>query len=74
VCVVGCEGLAVDPSGRRCEWGAHTIEEGDLLSVDGDHGDIYRGEVEVSRDRATELLQTFAEWRATEGAGLGQTA
>ena len=74
VCVVGCEGLAVDPSGRKCEWGAHTIEEGEPLSVDGDRGEIYRGEVEVLRDRPTELLQTFAEWRASERSGLGQTA
>jgi pyruvate, orthophosphate dikinase len=74
VCVVGCEGLAIDPSGCKCAWGAHTIEEGNILSVDGDRGEIYRGEVEVLRDRPTELLQTFAEWRAGEEAGLGQTA
>jgi len=74
VCVVGCEGLAIDPSGCKCAWGAHTIEEGNILSVDGDRGEIYRGEVEVLRDRPTELLQTCAEWRASEEAGSGQTA
>jgi len=41
---------------------------------DGDSGEIYRGEVEVLRDRPTGLLQTFAEWRASEEAGSAQTS
>jgi pyruvate, orthophosphate dikinase len=50
VCVVGCEGLAIDPSGRKCTWGAYTIEDGDILSVDGDTGEIYRGQVKFSEN------------------------
>jgi pyruvate,orthophosphate dikinase len=35
VCIVGCEGLIIDPSGRKGAFGAETIEEGKTLSVDG---------------------------------------
>jgi hypothetical protein len=66
VCIVGCEGLAIDPSGRKRTFGAQTIEEGEVLSVDGDRGDIYRGEIEVVRTRPTALLNRIAQWRAIE--------
>jgi pyruvate,orthophosphate dikinase len=66
VCIVGCEGLAINPSGRTCVWGGETIEEGQTLSIDGDTGEIYRGEVEVARDRPSELLAKIAAWRVKE--------
>jgi pyruvate,orthophosphate dikinase len=64
VCIVGCEGLTIDPSGRKGAFGAETIEEGETLSVDGVNGKIYRGEIEVVSGRPTELLATIARWRA----------
>jgi len=74
VCVVGCEGLAIDPSGRTCVWRGETIEEGQTLSVDGDAGEIYHGEVEVVTDRPCELLAKMADWRAKERSGVPPTA
>ena len=68
VCIVGCEGLAIGPSGCNGTFGAQTIEEGEVLSVDGDKGDIYRGEIEVVRTRPTALLDKIAHWRAIEAA------
>jgi len=66
VCIVGCERLAIDPSGQRAQWGDETIEEGDILTVDGATGDIYRGTVDVVRERPTALLAAVAAWRASE--------
>ncbi len=34
VCVVGCEKLAVDPSGCKCAWGSPCDQEGDILSAE----------------------------------------
>jgi pyruvate,orthophosphate dikinase len=62
VCIVGCEGLAMDPSGRKGAFGPQVIEEGEVLSVDGVKGEIYRGEIEVVRTRPTELLSKIAQW------------
>jgi len=64
VCVVGCEGLAIEPSARRCRWGNEAIAEGEILSVDGVTGEVYRGAVEIIRERPTALLATIAAWRA----------
>jgi pyruvate,orthophosphate dikinase len=38
VCIVGCEALTVDPSGRKGAFGAQMIDEGEVLSVDGRQG------------------------------------
>ena len=64
VCIVGCEGLSIDRSGRKGVFGQETIEEGEIVSVDGARGEIYRGAIEILRDRPTELLSKFALWRS----------
>lgn len=63
VCIVGCEGIVIDPSGRRAKFSGKTIEEGEILSVDGTKGEIYRGAMEVVTERATELLEQIAGWQ-----------
>jgi len=68
VCIVGCEGLSIDPSRRKGAFGAQTLKEGEILSVDGATGEIYRGAIEVHRDRPTELLSKIEQWRAAEGS------
>ncbi|GAB3813326.1 pyruvate, phosphate dikinase [Micromonospora zhanjiangensis] len=47
-CVCGAEELNVDTKGRRLT-GPHglVVEEGDLISIDGSSGAVYRGEVPV---------------------------
>ncbi len=74
VCIVGCEGLVIDPSARKGTFGAETIEEGEILSVDGVRGEIYRGAMEVLRERPTELLAKIAQWRAAQGSGIVRAA
>jgi pyruvate,orthophosphate dikinase len=66
VCIVGCERLAIDRSGQRARFGDQTVEEGDILTVDGAAGDVYLGTVEVVRERPTALLAAVAAWRTDE--------
>jgi pyruvate,orthophosphate dikinase len=68
-CIVGCEGLSLDPSGRKGAFGTETVEEGEVVSVDGVKGEIYRGTIEVLRDRPTGLLSKIKRWREAEGSG-----
>ncbi|MGB8275877.1 MAG: pyruvate, phosphate dikinase [Alphaproteobacteria bacterium] len=70
VCIVGCEGLSIDPSGRKGVFGAETIKEGEIVSVDGVKGEIYRGAIEVRRERPTELLSKIERWRGREESGI----
>jgi pyruvate,orthophosphate dikinase len=47
-CVCGAEELQVDTKNRRCTApGGVTVEEGDLISIDGSTGEVWLGEVPV---------------------------
>ncbi|HEX7745004.1 MAG TPA: pyruvate, phosphate dikinase [Micromonosporaceae bacterium] len=47
-CVCGADALDVDVREGRFTVGEHTVREGDVISIDGDSGKIYLGEVPVS--------------------------
>jgi pyruvate,orthophosphate dikinase len=64
VCVVGCPGLSVDSERRRLNLGSHQLNEGDLITVDGDRGLVYQGELEVRLERPQELIERIREWKA----------
>ena len=63
VCVVGCEGLIIDARGQSGDIASEKLLEGDIVTVDGATGAIFRGELEVVRERPVELLRTIASWR-----------
>lgn len=68
VCVVGCDSLVIEASGRRARFGAQTIEEGCTISVDGTGGAIFRGKVEVVSERPTKLLEKVYQWHGKPSA------
>jgi pyruvate,orthophosphate dikinase len=68
VCVVACDGLVIDPSGRSARFGTEALNEGDVVSVDGVSGEIYRGALEIDRERPAALLERLALWRAEAAA------
>ena len=75
VCLVGCGALEVDLIRRCCTIGERTLNEGDVLSLDGNEGCIYAGKVEIIEERPYRELQAIAEWQrnsiAAAHAGLG---
>jgi pyruvate,orthophosphate dikinase len=44
-CVAGAEGIHVDVSARLAFVGDQVIKEGDVITIDGSNGRVYRGEV-----------------------------
>lgn len=64
VCVVGCETLSIDASGRSCRFGDETVAEGDELSIDGTAGAVYRGTFSVRRQKPEEMLAAVRSWRS----------
>ena len=46
-CIVGAENLKIDKDERKISNDQITIEEGDLISLDGSTGEIFLGEVEL---------------------------
>jgi len=62
VCVVGCESLVIDEARRRCRISGQELREGATITVDGNSGKIFLGEVEYSSDRPTPLIEMVREW------------
>jgi pyruvate,orthophosphate dikinase len=55
-CVCGADALNVDTTARRFSVDGVTINEGDLISIDGSSGRVYLGEVPV---QSSEVVQYF---------------
>lgn len=64
VCGVG--ELSVAKDRRRATLGGRTLQEGDLVSVDGDRGLVALGELDRAEGAANEHLVTFESWLATD--------
>jgi pyruvate,orthophosphate dikinase len=63
VCLVDCDELTLDSERRRIRLGDTTLAEGEVISLDGETGRIYRGRLEVRRERPTEILAEVERWR-----------
>nr|WP_280173552.1 PEP/pyruvate-binding domain-containing protein [Hyphomicrobium sp. NDB2Meth4] len=69
-CLVACDALSIEPSGRAARFGGVEIAEGDTLSVDAATGLIYAGALEVKRTKPKEMLAEIKKWRRkSHGAG-----
>jgi len=64
VCLVGCADLEINLDARSCRIGGKTLQEGDLLSLDGNDGGIYAGRLAVIAERPERELTRIASWRA----------
>jgi len=56
-CVCGAEALDVDTKQRRMTVGGTTVEEGDVISIDGTSGAVYLGEVPVVASPVVEYFE-----------------
>jgi pyruvate,orthophosphate dikinase len=62
VCLVGCQTLGIDLDRRVCRIGTEEIAEGEVISLDGNTGAIYRGSLPVVRHRPERELAIVAGW------------
>lgn len=68
VCLVGCTDMRIDADGRSAYFGETRIAEGEILSIDGLSGDIFRGALTIRRQRPEAQLARLAAWRAQQGS------
>jgi pyruvate,orthophosphate dikinase len=66
VCLVGCEALTVSTDGQSCRIAGQLLHEGDIVTLDGESGDIFRGEIAAVEERPTAALAKVAAWRAAK--------
>ncbi|MGL5329112.1 MAG: pyruvate, phosphate dikinase [Peptostreptococcaceae bacterium] len=61
-CVAGCSDLNIFEDLKIIKIGDLTINEGDLISLDGSNGNVYLGDVEKSNSSMFEEFDTLMKW------------
>jgi len=64
VCLVGCEALDIDLEAKRIRIGSAALSAADTLSLDGNTGCVYAGEVRTVRTEPAELMRRLEALRA----------
>lgn len=65
-CVVGCHSIQVDMKSRCLYINDQIYTEGEYLTVDADHGHIYKGHLEIEIHKPEDLLLRVREWQSTQ--------
>jgi len=74
-CVVGCSELKIDYDAKNCQANGRTINEGDLITVDGSSGTIFIGKVPTIEPKITEDFKTILKWaQKTKNIGIRANA
>ena len=61
-CVVGAESLIIDNSLKTISNGKTTLNEGDIISIDGGLGEVYIGELQSEPPKPSVEFNTLMDW------------
>ncbi|MGH9751048.1 MAG: pyruvate, phosphate dikinase, partial [Candidatus Polarisedimenticolia bacterium] len=61
-CVVGCAALSVDPARKTVRLGERLLQEGETITLDGDTGSVYAGELPLIRPDLPAAYHTVMAW------------
>ncbi len=61
-CVAGCGAIKINEEAKTFTLGGHTFKEGDYISLDGNTGKIYLGDVETKEATITGNFGRIMEW------------
>jgi pyruvate,orthophosphate dikinase len=68
VCLVGCERLRIDLTARTVRFGEMVLNEGDVITLDGNEGSIYPGAVAAVMVPDQALLERLRVLRTSQAA------
>ncbi len=68
VCLVGCESMHIDLEARRATFGGKAVAEGELLTIDGNTGQVHRGALRAIAEVPEGLLDRLYTLRVTQEA------
>ncbi|MBP7935328.1 MAG: pyruvate, phosphate dikinase [Phycisphaerae bacterium] len=61
-CVVGCEVLNINYDAKCMTVGGQTIKQGDFLTLDGNSGDVFAGELPLKMPEQPPTFHTLMKW------------
>jgi pyruvate,orthophosphate dikinase len=64
VCLVGCASMEIDAGSGSVRFGAVSLREGDVITLDGNDGTVYAGAARVVIEYAEDLLARLGALRA----------
>ena len=63
VAVVGCDALQIAPDEKSCTIAGRTFQNGAPLTLDGETGHVYAGEMEIAEERPVSELAEVDAWK-----------
>jgi pyruvate, orthophosphate dikinase len=72
-CIVGCERLFIDYAAKQMSSNGHVVREGDWITLDGNDGTVYSGQVQLATPEMPKHYYTILKW-ADEIRKLGVRA
>lgn len=64
-CICGCKDCEIDFENKLMRIGNHTIHEGTYISLDGNTGNVYLGDIETASVEMDQNLKRVMEWADT---------
>lgn len=64
VCIVGCNSLSIRPSERVCSFSDRSLREGEIISLDGDSGNVYERRLDIVMERPAALVSEVRSWKS----------
>jgi pyruvate,orthophosphate dikinase len=61
-CVCGCSDLQIEPGGKRARVGSVEFGEGDIITLDGSTGYVFKGRVPTQRAELGRDFETIMRW------------
>lgn len=61
-CVAGCEALKVDLEKELVVVKGETLKKGEIISIDGSTGEIYKGAIETIQPKLSAEFKTLLDW------------
>ncbi|HVB33409.1 MAG TPA: pyruvate, phosphate dikinase [Patescibacteria group bacterium] len=61
-CIVGCEALEIDYDTRRMSMNGREVAEGDWITLDGNEGSVYQGQIAVAMPGLSSAYKTLLGW------------
>ncbi|MGH9795020.1 MAG: pyruvate, phosphate dikinase, partial [Candidatus Acidiferrales bacterium] len=61
-CIVGCDELDIDYARKQMSTNGRVIRQGDWITLDGNEGRVYEGEVAVTRPEPPAAYETLMKW------------
>ena len=63
VCIVDCRDLSIDIPNHSCKLKSEKLSEGETITLDGNNGLVYLGEIPTISEKPSELLATIEQWK-----------